>query len=179
MARRFAGRAVGRGPRRTMEWIGQETVGNPFFGAVTRTAAGLSGFPIGIEATIPFTVTRIILDVLLGFRAAAGTGQLAVCYVGIIIVSAEAFGAGAGSIPDPRIRQSDDWLYLGMHTLMSSAVGFSGSGYNDLQLQLDLKGQRKMSTSETLLGVFALDGLTGASRTIQAAMQARILIKRP
>ena len=177
MARRFTGRAVAPRARRSVVWSGQDTVGTLAFGQVTRTAAGVSIFPNGLEATEKFTVTRAIADLLLAFRASDAAGGIVVAYVGVIIVSAEAFAIGATAVPDPRTRQSDDWLFLGMYTLMSSATGFSGSGYNDREVMLDLKGQRKMVPGEVLAGVFALDGVTGSSRTIQASLQWRNLLK--
>ncbi len=176
MARRFTRSVVPRA-RRSVVWSGQDTVGTLVFGAVTRTAAGVSIFPIGAEALEKFTITRIIADLLLTFRASDTAGSLAVCYTGIIIVSVEAFGIGATAVPDPRTRQSDDWLYLGMHTLMSVATGISGSGVQERRMALDLKGQRKTGPGEVVCGVFALDGLTGSTRTIQAALQFRNLLK--
>ncbi len=175
--RRFARGARGVSARRSVVWSGQDTVGTLVFGQVTRTAAGVSIFPIGAEALEKFTITRILADLMLAFRASDAAGGIAVCYTGIIIVSVEAFTIGATAVPDPRTRQSDDWLYLGMHTLMSTALGLSGSGTNERRISLDLKGQRKTTPGEVVIGVFALDGLTGSSRTIQASLQFRNLLK--
>ena len=181
MARSFRGRApFGAVQRRKTLWSGQDTVGTLVMGNVVRASAGVSIYPVGLEALSVFTITRIIAELSVQFVASDAIGNIAIVYTGIIIVSAEAFAAGAASLPDPRTRQSDDWMYLGMQTLVASATGVNtASGLSAKTMQLDLKGQRKTVPGETVVGVLAIDGLTGSTRTIRGALTYRNLLKLP
>jgi len=178
MARRFTRGGVPQRQRRSVVWSGQDTVGTLVFGNVNMTAAGVAILPIGLEALEKFTITRAIMDLHIQYRVAAAVGNQAVCYMGVIIVAVEAFVAGAASVPDPRVRQSDDWMYLGMFTLTTAGTSIGQTNeQGSVRRTLDLKGQRKTNPGEVLIGVVALDGLTGASRTISFAAQWRNLLK--
>ena len=178
MARRVVARGPFRtGARRSVVWSGQDTVGTLAFGTVTRTTAGVSIYPNGLEALEKFTITRILADLTIKYTAANAVGGEVVAYTGIIIVSVEAFTAGAASVPDPRTRQSDDWMYLGMHALTATSTTLDTSGLSTLRVPLDLRGQRKTSPGEAIIGVFALDGVSGSTRTIISRLNFRNLLK--
>ncbi len=173
------GRAFQRGAKRSVFWSGQDTVGTLGFGNTTMTAAGVSILPNGFATLEKLTITRQLANVDIRFIAADGVVNVAQAYLGWIIVSAEAFAAGAASMPDPRIRQSDDWLYLGIWQLKAVSTGttVAVNGISHMHVELDLRGQRKSVPGEVLAAVVALDGLTGSSRTIGFSCTFRNLIK--
>ena len=180
MARRIVSRGrFPMGKSRSVLWSGQSVVGTLIFGNTTLTAAGVGILPVGFAALEKFTVTRELVDLTVGFTAAEASGNVAEAYLGIINVSAEAFGVGATAMPDPRTRQSDDWLYLGMFFIRAVSTGTAVpvSEVSFVRRSLDLRGQRKLVPGEATVGVIALDGLTGASRTVQFSMSYRELVK--
>ena len=173
------GRAFQGGAKRSVLWSGQDTVGTLGFGNAERTTAGVSILPNGFQTLEKLTITREVFDVFAGFRLADASTNVAVAYMGIIIVSLEAFGVGATAVPDPRIRQSDDWLFLGMWFLraVSTGGGVPVNQANFIRRSFDLRGQRKTVPGEVLAAVVALDGLTGSTRTITFSCQYRNLVK--
>ena len=98
--------------------------------------------------------------------------------LGIGVVSADAFGAGSGSVPTPGGDQ--DWGgWLWFHAggaLVEFSTTEVGQGMSMTRIQIDSKAMRKIGPNETMFMSGTVAGEVGTA-TIEFAASTRMLLK--
>jgi len=163
-----------RSRKRSTSWgIGPES--SPVSLSGTANALWTTGSVLGNEAKV--TIVRIRGMASLFMQTATATGDGFNGAVGIGIVSAEAFAAGAASVPGPFTDSDwDGWMYHTFFNLNSSAGGLSAEGGQASQrLEIDSKAMRIFEDSETLFG--AIEQVEEGTATAEFWANTRILLK--
>ena len=144
------------------------------------TSAGVITIAGGQEATIKSTLVRIRGEISLWLEAVGTIGDgYAEVDVGIGIVSADAFTAGAASMPSPALDKDWPWWW---HSSMGAIVGFSvteseNTGpISQVRAVIDSKAMRKIAPNETVFGVVATRNEIGVA-TLTFTMNTRMLTK--
>ncbi len=143
MARGTSGRRSGR--RTDYEWLSLR--GKITALDLTVNATGLGDG--GLQVTGPGTFMRARGHAFLQLDA-GGADERVLIALGLIIISNEAFAAGAGSIPAPGNDEDADWLwhnYVGLSSLAEAAVQ---SDALFARVEIDSKAMRKVKPQQTL-----------------------------
>jgi len=182
MARRFgrSGLAGRVSTRRKTTWdSGFESATAEYPGRATRTGSGVSllnGLGVNDDS---ITLVRSLIDASVFMGAADTIADRAYVSLGLIVVSAEAFAAGVASVPDPRVRAEDDWIWLehfAVEVAFAAAQGLEGSAGR--RVWRDIRAQRKLNIGEVFAWVFATTGQS-AGTTVVCNIAARHLFKLP
>ena len=143
-----------------------QSLGDTFIGAVAQT-----------RTTIVRVRGRGVVHMVSG---SASDSQLAAC--GLIIVSNDAFFAGAASLPSPLENADSPWLWHGVFTLGPAigveVAGDQANGIVTVSFEIDSKAQRKIGPNEVL--AFMWDGeQLAASPTFDGNVAVRMLSLHP
>ncbi len=99
--------------------------------------------------------------------------------LGIALVSDEAFGQGAASVPNPVTEADwDGWIwhhFFQMHSPAATLAASAGDQVAAFQYEIDSKAMRKWSTGNTLVGV--LGNVENGAATAEIWADVRILAK--
>ena len=156
----------------------------PSIAPTSLTAAGVTLWTVGAQSTIDgSTVVRTrgqgslfigsASNVLDGFNEAA---------VGICIVSENAFGAGAASVPAPLTDIAwDGWMWhmiLSQFRTSSVSPETFQSTMEAVRFDIDSKAMRKIRESDVVIGVLELGTEIGTTQ-MEFQARTRILTKLP
>ncbi len=165
-----ARRGHGHGHARQVAWdlmnFGQETLtidGSLLYGGFVATVEGL---------TIIRLRGEVVIDALLG--TAGDSAEIA---IGMIVVSDEAFAAGAASIPSPITDADDDWMFHQWCSVGSRLVGAAGQG-SSYRFQVDNKSMRKLPVGKTVVCVAEMASEVGVV-SADLSLNLRALLKLP
>ncbi len=142
----------------------------------TVTASGTTagaGFSVGSTSTI----LRIRGYVQAMFDSTVQVGDLILLTFGLGVVSADAFAAGAASLPDPSGDPDYPWLWWGQMELRSEvAAGPTSWGPSAQRLEVDSKAMRRLQQAQTLAWVIQATEAAGAPTTLIRIGQTRVLV---
>jgi len=106
----------------------------------------------------------------------AGVDERVLVACGIIIVGADAFTAGAASVPSPIQQASDDWIWYGW---LSATSGAEAAVFTDGlvdRLEIDSKAMRKVRIGETFAFVAEVADTADMGGTVDIMYGARELV---
>jgi len=137
-----------RGPRRQTTWIGPADQGYITIGAGAKVI--IASFDPAANGMNKPTVVRTRGMVSVN-PVIAGDAQIVGAY-GIGIVSDEAFAAGVAAVPGP-INDADwgGWFVWRSFAFTQAQLDATGSLIQSVQMDVDSKAMRKMSTNETVV----------------------------
>ncbi len=130
----------------------------------------------------PATILRMIGDYSLASTAVAVSQDRCFISMGIGVISADAFEAGAGSVPDPQSEPEYPWLYWASHPLHwpTAVSGTAGdgdqSGQGSLRVRFDIKSMRKMKPRESLAMIWQYADSTGTPPVRALIGTTRVLV---
>ncbi len=160
-----------RAHKRQTEWV----LGN--FGSATSSATGSVLYPTGFQPVVSgLTIVRIRGELILSSLMNAATDSFQAA-AGFIMVSDEAFAAGAASIPSPQSDADDDWIWHQWCSVQSGVLGAPGQG-TEFRFDIDNKAMRKFPGGKTLVGVLETFNEVGTV-VIDTIINTRILVKLP
>jgi len=170
-----------RTPRRRKSW-------DSFTGSVlTLTANGTS---IG-SAALSFaesgrTIMRVLADINVSFHTAVSitASDSADITCGLAIVTADAFSAGAGSLPDPEDEPNFPWLmwkHINIYAFLAetSTQPFIPAGDASFRWEVDSRVMRKMRAGEALVWVVQYVDITGTPSVSVRVGTTRVLVALP
>jgi len=162
-------------PRRTAFWEGA-LIDFSLASGTSAIAAAIS------EATLENvpnpTIVRVRGNVHLVATAVGGTLARANITLGLMVVDARAFAAGAGSLELPGTDLGSDWMWWDTRTLeQTSATVVDDSTGIRKDIHVDNKAMRKVGLNQ-LLVFFAQGVVLNSAVTTQVTASLRILIKR-
>ena len=168
----MADRFRGRGQRMQKHWH----VIPGLSANVTASSTLLGG---GLTLDGPFTVLRMLGDYAIA-PGATGTvaGDAADVAVAIGVVSADAFAAGAASVPDPGSTDPDyPWLFWAQHSVFfASTTVDPSSAIASVRRSFDVRSMRKMKPRETLALVVEYVDTAGAPPLRVEVAVTRVLV---
>ena len=169
----MARRIVTSRPAKTIDykqWDSMPTV--QIAGAAAATHQGGA-----ITFNVPATILRCRGELLMYFDATKQVGDLMIVTAALGIVSADAYTAGVGSMPDPAGEPEYPWLWWGEWRLDSIvAAAEEGAGLTVHRVSVDTKAMRKIKPGQNIAWIFELGGVVGAPATIIEQTQTRVLI---
>jgi len=119
------------------------------------------------------TIMRVRGAVVLGIGAAAAATDAMIICLGLIVVSENAFGAGAASVPSPFEDIGDDWLWHGVFPLRAFSASPTGIQLvGSMQREIDSKAMRRVKEGDVL--TFVADGIdldAGATYSLSAGIR--------
>ena len=166
-------------PRRGSSGIARDWSLGP--GGVTQQAITGSGVTIigsGVQSLVPqITImrTRGLFHAYLTSATAAGDGFTGA--MGIIVVTAQAFAAGAASMPSPvNELESNGWFYhqfLSVHA--GEAGGLSGGPEGSQRVDVDSKAMRKFDDQQRVVAILEVTETGTAAMNIN--FDSRMLVQ--
>ncbi len=137
------GRGRSRGERPHYEWshIGDEQNSNALPGKIV----GTTGLTIAVPSTIRRTRGTVgcVLD-----TGAVNEHVMVTC--GLVLISGDAFAAGAASIPGPASDRDQDWLWTGQLFLTSGNEAAIISDRLSGELKIDSKAMRVVRAGQVI-----------------------------
>ena len=132
-----------------------------------------SSFASGLQATI--LRARGYVQATMDSTKQVGDNMTLTFALGI--VSTDAFGAGAGSLPDPAAEPEYPWLWWGAMDLTAQvAAGDDAWGSHSQRLEVDTKAMRRLNPSQSLIWVAEATSVAGAPVVEAIFGQTRVLI---
>ncbi len=162
--RRFPAR--GGAPKRRSSWVGSADQG-------VVAVAGNASVILQSNATLIDTTivrTRGILDVR---PSTTGTSQQVLGAFGMLIVSDQAFAAGAGSVPGPWTDQDADWFVWEAISYLWEVTTDVGRLLGPVR-HIDSKAMRKVNQNETVVVVYE-----SQATAVNVGSPFRMLVKLP
>ncbi len=161
-------RGSGRAP--DYEWFAIGTKASAIDLATGTKSLGGSALAI----TGPGTLVRTRGQVMLQLDAGGIDERVLVCF-GTILVTNEAFAAGAASVPGPFTDGDADWMWHGYLSVSSGAEGAVIDSFLVDRITLDSKAMRKSKSSQTLCFVAEVASSQDATGTFDYMYGLRIL----
>jgi len=99
---------------------------------------------------------------------------------GLIVVSQEAFAAGAASIPGPLSDGAQDWWFFHQYgfSFAPNATLSNSEGSMNRTVEVDSKSMRKLHVGQNLVGVFETGTEVGTA-VVRVSFDCRMLFKLP
>ena len=159
------------GPTRTKQWLAAPGL------AVAGQAEGRFFGSGGGQFGDPGTILRCRSDIVFSTFAGAVADDVTVS-MGLAIVSAAAFAAGAVSCPDAS-NTSFPWLWWKAVTVIAQTTAREQPwGVSNHHIELDSKAMRKVKATETLVMCVELGSTAGVALMDWGMGQIRILVAK-
>ncbi len=130
--------------------------------------------------TRPSTILRLRGSWWAGFdHSLESAGDRMRVSLGVGIVSTDAAGVGAGSIPSPEDNIDWPWMFwdqVVLHCSLADQTGQPGWGGTVQHRMIDSKAMRKVKPNESLIVAIAYGDATGAPSTVTVVPALRMLI---
>jgi len=159
--------------RRSVTWgVGPGGESSLLVAGSSNAILGSSVVATGTEVTV--VRTRGAFSTYLVMAAAAIDGFFYA--VGIGVVTAQAFGAGVASLPDPFDDTDwDGWLWHHFGSVFSPTGTIGSSVMEAERLEIDSKGMRKLDANEVLFATISTTEVGTATMRVQ--LDSRMLFK--
>ncbi len=166
MARQFAA------ARKTKRWSSINSISLALTASGTSLGASLNP---GQAVTFMRMLGEYLITPTPGGTFVAGDGVI--ISLGIGIVSADAFAAGAGSVPDPAGEPNYPWMYWADHQFVFAGASPGGDEVTvNLRRRFDIGAMRKIKPQQTLAYVVEYTDISGAPPMTVALAKTRVLI---
>jgi len=108
-------------------------------------------------------------------------GGVAICTMGLILVTSNALAVGVTAIPDPSVDVGADWLWTDTAIVGEEASSsLLGRTCSWARLVVDSKSMRKVQANQALVFVGAVqDGTPPGAAQVNISGQLRFLLKAP
>jgi len=166
-----------RGARRLSSW-GFGT-GGVTVTSVSSTSNTIIGSGVALSTEDKATIVRTHGRLVLSITAAAAAEDACIGAFGVCLVSAQAFAAGAASIPDPQDdRHWDGWLLHQSYALMHRTATEDDVSdlLNTMSVNLDSKGMRIWGGNDTMVAILG-NTEVGTGPSLQVMWDSRVLLK--
>ncbi len=151
------------------DWLAIPAITVPF----TANAVSLGG---ALEPGVSATVLRMLVGYIVRIAAAPSAGDAARVGIGIGVVSADAFAAGSGSVPEPLGDPAFPWLYWAEHTLAFPTTSLDpASDVSSVRQLADIRSMRKMKAGQSLAMILQYAAVAGSPDLTFHMSQTRVL----
>ncbi len=162
-----------RGRRSDYEWLGVCGTVTALDLAVNAVQIGTTGFVSEVSQTLIRVRGRVFgqLDI-------AGVDERVMVAVGLIVVSSEAFAAGAGSVPSPGSDSEAPWLW---HDHLSMSSGAEAAVVTDAyfdRIQIDNKAMRRLKPNENIAFMAEVCATADMGGSLDLMYGLRVLVAR-
>ena len=124
----------------------------------------------------PWTAIRMLGEYIIGADAAPTAQDAVTIGVGIGVVSADAFIAGAASVPGPVSEPQYPWLYWANHDFFFVDSGLEDRVITSIRKSFDVKSMRKLKPRESLVTVIEYSDVAGTPAMQFCMPQTRVLV---
>ena len=134
---------------------------------------------MGISHTQGMTVAAIRGALYPQFAAAPAVLDAQEVFVGITVVSQDAFASGASALPDPATDDAD-WVWHNWMYVPASSTSIVSAAWEGLRLDIHNKSMRKMEQANKTLVIVATNlNISGNDVTINVLGYTRTLLLLP
>ncbi len=163
-------RSHGGGSRLGKQWNFMLGQSNALTVDATVIAAGSIGF------STSQTILRMLGEYIITPTSATTALDSALVVIGIGIVSTDAFGAGAGSMPDPAAEPDYPWMYWASHQFFYLGTAAAGNDSESIRRFFDIRSMRKVTPRQSLVVVAQYVDNAGAPPLNLNFGQTRVLV---